>query len=104
MRGSTIWALMILKHKKLKKHFDQIPIDIRQSDYRKGAFEINPRSYVKFEKKLGLKMPPNERLTLEWLWKHVPVKGWVSLLIGIIGLISGSFSFGYYFAAKIQMS
>jgi len=78
--------------------------DIRQSDHRKGAFEINPRSYDKFEKKLGLKMPPNERLTLEWLWKHVPVKGWVSLLIGIIGLISCSFSFGYYFATKIQMS
>lgn len=72
--------------------------DIQESQHRQGAFQISPLAQDKFEVMLDLQFPPAETLTLEWLWRHIPIEGWGAVSAGILALISGSFALGYRLA------
>lgn len=74
--------------------------DIRPSVHRPDAFEISPIALEKFEIMLDIQVPATEVLTMAWLWRHIPFKGWLSLITGLVGLISSSFSLGYWIAVQ----
>ena len=76
--------------------------DVRHSTQRPDAYQINPLAYEKFETMLDLKIPPNEPLTLKWLWRHIPLQGWISLAGALGGIFSASFALGYKLALRAQ--